>query len=150
MMPGEFDAIETPTSAIEVGGQAFRLAPITIGTLPAFTRAIRPVVPSIVPLLDLDEATDPILLSELIMDLVGESGERLIEAVSLALADSVEGAPAERARVSKLNPADFVILALAVIKVNADFFAQRLLPAITKAAQEAKTSLGPGLIPASS
>lgn len=142
---GEFDAFDSSAHVVEVGG--FRVAPLTVDRLPRFTRAIRPIIPDVAPLIDLPDGADPMVVGELIMELMSENGERLLDAVAIAVADDAKSVEAARERVNKLNPAGFILLALKVVKVNADFFAQRLLPAIQQAAKEAKT-LGVGQTPA--
>lgn len=139
-MAGEFDAIETP----EVVIGAFTVRPITIERLPAFTRALRPILPSLSTLIDIEEQ-DPEIMAEAIMEVTSEHGDRLIDAVAAAVAESASTIVAARAVVGKLDPAAFVSLMLAVLKVNADFFARRLLPEIARAreaAQAATTGAG--------
>ena len=149
-MTGEFDAIEAPAQTVTVGGKAFTVSPLTVERMPGFTRALRPLIPMIGSLIDIDTAgEDPQALAEMMLDIVSEHGERLIDAVAYAVAPDVKSVADTRARIGKLNTADFILLALPAMKVNADFFAQSLLPAVRKAMAEARASLGTGLTPAS-
>ncbi len=146
-MADEFEAIEPAARDVTVGGQTFRLAPITIERLPAFARALRPLMPAVTDMAGIDEAAAPEYVADLLLELVEENGELLIEAVAAAVAGNREEIPAMRARVAKLDPAEFVLLALPVVRVNADFFARRLLPALAQVRAEAKTLANPGATP---
>lgn len=142
-MAGEFDAIETPDLSIEVGGQTFVVSPLTVERMPGFTRALRPLIPMIGSLIDIDTTgEDPQALAEMMLDIVSEHGERLIDAVAAAAAPDVKSVAATRERIGKLNTADFVLLALPAMKVNADFFAQRLLPAAQRQWRRRRRALG--------
>lgn len=143
-MAGEFDAIEV---AAEVVVGEFKVRPITIERLPAFTRALRPILPSLGSLIDIEEQ-EPEIMAEAIMEVTSEHGDRLIDAVAAAVADSATEIGQARAKVGKLDAAAFVALMLAVLKVNADFFARRLLPEIARARQAAQAATsGAGLTP---
>jgi hypothetical protein len=138
-MPGEFDAIEKPEQQVEVGGRTFVVRPLTIGQLPAFTRHIRPMAGAIAPLLDGAQGEQGDLMATL-LDLITEHGDGLIEAAAIALR-------VKRGEIESLDPMEFLQLLLPVVKVNADFFARRLQPALRQAMGEAAASRGGGQTP---
>ena len=142
-MADDFDVIESAPVAVAVGG-GFEVQPITIERLPAFARALRPALPMVAEIAALSEDVDAMTAADSLLELVSEHGEALAEAVAIAVAPNKAGIAAMRARVAALNPADFVLLALPVVKVNADFFARRLLPALLQARQGAKAAVTPG------
>lgn len=95
---------------IPVTIDAFRgilVTPLTIRTLPEFSRAVQPVL--------------PLLLAGQIVAALTEAPEALLRAISVATGIPEAELPED--------PAVFVRLAGAVIEVNMDFFARRLLPA---------------------
>lgn len=110
----ELAALVPPRVTVTVGGESLEIGPVTIGQLPAFMRAVQPVMPAILAQYEID-----------IVELLAQHGERLIEAAAVGC-----GRPAEW--VGALDPVAFVELAGAVIEVNLDFFGQRLMPAVLR------------------
>lgn len=139
-MAGEFDAIDKPEQTVEVGGRTFTVRPLTIGQLPAFTRALKPVMPALGPLLGGAEGRNPVELLPALTELIAEHGDALIEAVALALR-------VPRKDVEELDPMAFLALILPVIKVNADFFARRLQPVLIQALGAGAGASGGGQTP---
>jgi len=149
-MADEFDAIEPAPVELTVGGKAFALRPVTMDRLPAFARALRPIMPTIAELMALDEKADPQYAADTLLELVDKDGEQMVEALAVAIAKDKADIAAQRLVVGGLNSADFLALALPAIKVNADFFARRLLPMLLAMWQEAKaatTTATPGAGP---
>jgi len=95
-------------------GESLTLEPVRLGALPAFVRAVQPLAQQIA------SGTFDVLQA------LADHGERLQTALSLAT-----GRP--RAWVEALALDDAVVLAAAVIEVNAGFLQQHLLPAIAQA-----------------
>lgn len=89
----------------QVGGVEVR--PLTLRQLPAFSRAVGPVL--------------PLLLAGQIVAAITEDLDAVLAAVSAATGIPVSELPED--------PAAFVELASAVLEVNVDFFTRRLLPA---------------------
>lgn len=116
---------------VQAGGRAFTVRPLTVGQLPAFTRALRPMLPAVQKALAGDGSVDPAAIA----DLIADHGDALIDAVAIAVG-------VKRAAVEALDPLAFVELAAPVIKVNADFFARRLHPAVMQAAQAMTAGAG--------
>lgn len=139
-MADEFEAIDPATTEKVIGGHRFTIGPVTMDRLPAFARALRPVMPAVQELAAIDDQADPQYVADTLMALVSEEGEQLVDAVAIAVATSKDDIAASKARVGKLDPADFILLALPVVKANADFFAQRLLPALLGVMQQAKSA----------
>lgn len=139
MMAGEFDAIEKPLERVQVGGRTFEVRPLTIGQLPAFTRHIRPLAGALQPLLAGDGAADGDFVATL-LDLVSDHGDAMIEAASVALR-------VPRADIEALDPLEFVSLLLPIVRINADFFARRLQPALRAAIGQAAAINGGGQTP---
>ncbi len=98
------------------------LTPLKVGQIPAFARAIKPVAGALS-----EAAVTGTLNAGLIMEVMIQ-GESLVDSISIAT-----GVP-----VAELNDStadQLLVLAVAAIKVNADFFKGRLAPAIRAAAQ---------------
>ena len=92
------------------------IRPLTMRQLSPFARHLKPILPSITPLM-----SEEGLGSTEILELFEQHGDDLIAAVAIGtgLDDEVVG---------EMHPDQFVELALAVFRVNTGFFVQRLLP----------------------
>jgi hypothetical protein len=130
----DFDAIEPPCEAVEFGGTLHKITPLRVGQLPAFARAIKPVTSSIEAIVTGKSEFD----ASALIDIVAEHGESVIEAVSIA-----SRIPAETINDSTLD--ELIALAVAVMRINADFFKGRLTPAMLAAMKD--KAAGAGLTP---
>ena len=92
-----------------IDGEPLAIKPLKVGQMPAFLRAITPVMQQI--------GGDGIDW----LTLIGERGDELLTAVSIAI-----GKP--RAWVDELAADEAILLAAKVIEVNADFFTRTVLP----------------------
>lgn len=92
-----------------IDGEPLAIKPLKVGQMPAFLRAITPVMQQI--------GGDGIDW----LTLFGERGDDLLTAVSIAI-----GKP--RAWVDELAADEAILLAAKVIEVNADFFTRTVLP----------------------
>jgi hypothetical protein len=108
---------------LEVAGRTFQVHPLTIGQLPRFTKAVRPLMAEI----GKDDFD--------VVALIAEHGERLTEAIAIVTHASVD-------EIGALPAEAIVPLATAVVEANLDFFAQRLLPAFVQAADRLTLELG--------
>lgn len=97
---------------VEVAGETLEIAPLKVGELPAFIRAIRPFAQH------LTQDTDW-------LSLFGERGDDLVHALALSVRR-----PREWVAARELDEA--IRLAEAVFEVNADFFVQRLVPMLSR------------------
>ena len=111
----DFASFPPPPQALEIAGLTLALSPIRIGELPALLAAIQPFASELA-------AGEPDWLG-----LLGTQGEGLLEALALAARQPKEW-------VQALTLEEAVRLATAVFEVNADFFVQRVVPAIHEAA----------------
>ncbi len=104
---------------IDIAGESVEIAPLKVGELPAFIRAIRPFAQH------LSEDVDWLVL-------FGERGDDLVHALAVALRR-----PREWVAARELDEA--IRLAEAVFEVNADFFIQRLAPILGRVASKVET-----------
>lgn len=124
---GGLDVIAPPTTAVSFGGEQYQVGPLRVGQIPAFARAIRPMLGTIISAFG-DDASVSV---DSIMDAIADHGEHFIEAVSIA-----SGIPVEKLRDS--DAAEFLAIVPVVLRVNRDFLRGRLSPAIAAAMQAAK------------
>lgn len=94
---------------ITLAGEAVAIKPLKVGQMPAFLRAITPVMQQL--------GGDGIDW----LSLFGEHGDELLTAVSIAI-----GKP--RAWVDALDADEAILLVAKVIEVNADFFTRTVMP----------------------
>ena len=92
-----------------IDGQPLAIKPLKVGQMPAFLRAITPVMQQIG-----GDGIDWLAL-------FGERGDDLLTAVSIAV-----GKP--RAWVDALDADQAILLAAKVLEVNADFFTRTVMP----------------------
>ena len=92
-----------------IDGEPLAIKPLKVGQMPAFLRAISPVMQQLTAS-EIDWLT-----------LFGERGDDLLTAVSIAV-----GKP--RAWVDALDADQAILLAAKVIEVNADFFTRTVMP----------------------
>ena len=105
----DLETLIPPGVLITVAGETLTLKPLKVGSLPAFLRAISPVMQSLAaPAIDW-------------LGLFGERGDDLLSAIAIAV-----GKPREW--VDDLAADEAILLAAKVIEVNADFFTQTVIP----------------------
>ena len=92
-----------------IDGEPLAIKPLKVGQMPAFLRAITPVMQQIG-----GDGIDWLAL-------FGERGDDLLTAVSIAI-----GKP--RGWVDALDADEAILVAAKVIEVNADFFARTVMP----------------------
>jgi hypothetical protein len=105
----DLDTLIPTATSVSVAGETLAIKPLKVGQMPAFLRAISPVMHQIT-------ATDIDWLA-----LFGERGEDLLSAISIAV-----GKP--RSWVDDLAADEAILLAAKVIEVNADFFTRQVIP----------------------
>ena len=110
----DFDAFPPAPVMLDIGGDTLEITPIRVGEVPALINAVRPFIAQL--------SAEPDWLA-----LLAEHGEALICAIAIASRRPPEW-------VADLAMDDAVRLATAVFEVNADFFVQRLAPAVQHAA----------------
>ena len=118
------NAIAPPEVTLQIENQTVRIRPLTIGQLPAFSRAIAPAVPVLQRLFEQVSAAD--------------DGEMLIGTEEIISALEASGAVVDAVCIASTLDREFldrqgldvlVKLAGAVFQVNADFFGRALAPA---------------------
>lgn len=105
----DLDTLIPTATTLSVAGETLAIKPLKVGQMPAFLRAISPVMHQIT-------STDIDWLA-----LFGERGEDLLSAISIAV-----GKP--RSWVDDLAADEAILLAAKVIEVNADFFTRQVIP----------------------
>jgi hypothetical protein len=137
MSDGGMGMIEPAGTAVTFAGREVTITPLNVGRMPAFARAVKPV----------GQVLEQVAAGELTLDLPGmldimaEHGDAVIAAVSIA-----SRIPEAELREGELD--ELVGLASAALKVNADFFARRLMPALAAAMAARPAALGgPGAGP---
>ena len=116
----DLDKLVPQAFEITLAGEAVSVKPLKFGQMPAFLRAITPVMQQIG-----GDGIDWLAL-------FGERGDDLLTAVSIAI-----GKP--RAWVDDLAADEAILLAAKVIEVNADFFTRTVMPKLDGLFAQAST-----------
>ena len=119
----DLDTLIPAGTEVAVYGETLVIKPLKVGQVPAFLRAISPVMHQIT-------AADVDWLA-----LFGERGEDLLSAIAIAV-----GKP--RSWVDDLAADDAILLAAKVIEVNADFFTRQVIPRLDALFATAKLPQG--------
>ena len=114
---------------LTVGGETLAIKPLKVGQMPAFLRAISPVMQHLTRA-EIDWLT-----------LLGEQGDDLLAAIAIAVSKP-------RQWVDDLAADEAILLAAKVMEVNADFFTRTVLPKLDGLFTRAK-ALVPVTAPAS-
>jgi hypothetical protein len=126
----ELDTLIPPVIELQVGGESLRLMPLKVGQLPAFLRAITPVLPQL---------SGPSINW---LGLLGAHGDALLSAMAIAVNKP-------RAWVDDLAADEAILLAAKVIEVNADFFTRTVIPKLDGLFTAVKPVTEPGSTPSS-
>ena len=105
----DLDALVPQAVELVIDGEPLAIRPLKVGQLPAFLRAITPVMQYLG-----GDSIDWLAL-------FGERGDDLLTAVSIAI-----GKP--RGWVDALDADEAILVAAKVIEVNADFFTRTVIP----------------------
>lgn len=105
----DLDTLIPAGTELAVGSETLVIKPLKVGQVPAFLRAISPVMHQIT-------AADVDWLA-----LFGERGEDLLSAIAIAVSKP-------RGWVDDLAADEAILLAAKVIEVNADFFTRQVIP----------------------
>lgn len=120
----DLDTLIPQAVELTVGGETFAIKPLKVGQMPAFLRAVSPVMQH------LSRAEIDWLL------LFGENGDDLLSAIGIAV-----GKP--RPWVDELAADEAILLAAKVIEVNADFFTRTVIPRLEGLFAQAKNLATP-------
>ncbi len=107
----ELDKLVPAGIEVCVAGETLKLLPLKVGQLPAFLRAVSPVLQQL-------RSTEIDWLG-----LFADRGDDLLSAIAIAV-----GKP--RAWVDALAADEALLLAAKVVEVNADFFSRRVIPRV--------------------
>ena len=125
----DLDALIPQAVELVIDGEPVAIKPLKVGQMPAFLRAITPVM-------------QQLTSSEIDwLALFGERGDDLLSAIAIAV-----GKP--RVWVDELAADEAILLAAKVIEVNADFFSRTVIPKLD--GLFAQTKLPPGMTAAGS
>ena len=116
----DLDKLVPQAFEITLAGEAVSVKPLKVGQMPAFLRAITPVMQQIG-----GDGIDWLAL-------FGEHGDDLLTAVAIATAKP-------RAWVDDLAADEAILLAAKVIEVNADFFTRTVMPKLDGLFAQAST-----------
>lgn len=105
----DLEALIPQAVELVIDGEPLAIKPLKVGRMPAFLRAISPVMQQL--------TTNEIDW----LALFGERGDDLLSAIAIAV-----GKP--RAWVDELAADEAILLAAKVIEVNADFFTRTVIP----------------------
>ena len=120
----DLEKLITQPVELTVGGETLAIKPLKVGQMPAFLRAISPIM-------------QHLTRSEIDwLALFGEHGDDLLSAIAIAISKP-------RPWVEDLAADEAIVLAAKVIAVNADFFTRTVLPKLDGLFTRAK-----GLVPA--
>ena len=115
----DLDTLIPQAAELTIGGETLAIKPLKVGQMPAFLRAVSPVMQH------LTRAEIDWLL------LFGEHGEELLTAIGIAV-----GKP--RTWIDELAADEAILLAAKVIEVNADFFTRTVIPRLDGLFAQAK------------
>ena len=107
----ELETLIPAGADVVIAGEALTIRPLKVGQLPAFLRAITPVMRQIT-----GGEIDWLAL-------FGERGNDLLSAVAIAI-------DKPRAWIDDLTADEALVLAAKVIEVNADFFTRTVMPQV--------------------
>lgn len=127
----ELEAIVAEPRIVRAAGRDIAVRPLTPRQLPRFIAAIRPLQGALAGR-SLDE-----LAGAGLVELAAEHAEAVIAAVAIATRQD------EAVIGDELDLAELLDLAAAVIEVNADFFARRVVPTVTATVDRLRQLAGP-------
>jgi hypothetical protein len=105
----ELETLIPPTTPLQIGGETLAIKPLKVGQLPAFLRAITPVMQHLSqPEIDW-------------LSVFGERGDDLLSSIGIAVNKP-------RQWIDELGADEAMLLAAKVIEVNADFFTRTVAP----------------------
>nr|DAJ92829.1 MAG TPA: hypothetical protein [Caudoviricetes sp.] len=126
----DLDKLVPQAVEISLAGEVVAIKPLKIGQMPAFLRAITPVIQQLG-----GDGIDWLAL-------FGEHGDDLLAAVSIAI-----GKP--RAWVDALDADEAILVAAKVIEVNADFFTRTVMPRLDGLIAQTSAAAATGSTPSS-
>lgn len=132
----DLEVIKPAATTVAFAGTELQITPLKVGQLPAFARAIKPLGAAI----EQVATGQKVLNLAAMLDMIADHGDAVIEATSI-------GSGVERAKLDDATPDQLIELAVAVLKVNADFLRGRLTPAVVAAVAKVTPTPGAGPTP---
>jgi hypothetical protein len=120
---------------VEVGSESVEVLPLKFGQFGAFTRAVQPMIADMNMAFSEDKAEGTFAID--IAVLLSKHCEALIKSVAVAIEKPLEW-------VESLGMDDAIKLIQAVLEVNMDFFAQRLVPTLNQAMEKLSRKISDG------
>lgn len=120
----DLSVVEAPAVSLAYRGESLSITPLTVGQLPRFARAVRPVFAALAGLIASPSLGDGAggggdlgieLPVEQLLQMIDQHGEQMIEAAAVAIRKPAEW-------VAAGTPVEFMELVRKIIEVNADFF----------------------------
>ena len=105
----ELEQLTATPQALQIAGETLTIAPLKVGQLPAFLRAITPLM---------DYLREPVIDW---LALLAQRGDDLLAALAIAVKKPEDW-------IHALNADEALMLAAKVMEVNADFFTRAVLP----------------------
>lgn len=107
----ELEQLTATPQALDIAGETLLISPLKVGQLPAFLRAITPLIEYLrAPVIDW-------------LALLAQRGDDLLAALAIAVKKPEDW-------IHALNADEALLLAAKVMEVNADFFTRAVLPQI--------------------
>lgn len=148
-MTDDLDVIEPSAQrSVSYQGSELVIRPLQVGQYPRFTRAMRPILEAVAAELSAGEelGEGALVDTSRVFDWIEHHGERLFDGLAIA-------ARCERTLIEAGTPDELIELTVAVLAVNLDFFARRLLPRVRDLLPEAAAGMqrinGGGPMPSS-
>lgn len=145
----DLDVIEPSAQrSVSYRGQVLRITPLEVGQYPRFTRAMRPILEAVAQEMSSEDAggQEVLVNAGRVFDWIEQHGERLFQGLAIA-------ARCEQSLIEAGTPDELIELTVAVLAVNLDFFARRLLPRVRDLLPEAAAGMqrinGGGPMPSS-
>ena len=105
----ELEQLTATPQALQIAGETLLISPLKVGQLPAFLRAITPLM---------DYLREPVIDW---LALLAQRGDDLLAALAIAVKKPEDW-------IHALNADEALMLAAKVMEVNADFFTRAVLP----------------------
>lgn len=123
----DLDVIDPPGNEVTFAGRTITIKPLTVGKLPAFARAIKPLA-------GVFENLDTLTPADM-LGLIADHGENIVKAISIA-------SGIDEKELAETDPVTLLSVVKPIIKANSDFFLLRL--ALTGALGQKTPSPGAG------
>jgi hypothetical protein len=125
-MSDDLQVLAPEGASVMYRGERLVITPIPVGVIPLMVSHARPVIDAVFALDDVPDVDDEGALFDLALNLIENHSEAVFEAAALCV-------ERDATWIKRGNIAEFTELAVAIFKVNHDFFVQRLGPLLARA-----------------